>query len=311
MRAFALDDFGQPGSVRDLPLPEPGPNEIRVRVKAAGLNAFDVFVVSGAGKAMLKFEYPIVPGMDFSGIVDAVGPDADFGVGHEVFGVAVKPVFGRGSLAEFIVVPAAVVAPKPPGVEHLAAATFSVAGRTALAIRDALSPRPGQTVLLVGATGGVGSFTTQLLARAGATVVASVRPQNADYARALGAADVIDRTADDLATEIRRRHPGGIDAIVDLASDEQALTALAAVVRRGGTVISTLRSANDEVLAEHGLRAINLSAAPVERQAEVADLVARGEIRPPETRVFDLDRAGDALAEQATRHVRGKLVVTP
>ena len=142
-------------------------------------------------------------------------------------------------------------------------------------------------------------------------MIASVRPQTADYAGWLGAAEVIDRTAGDLATNVRRGHPERIDAIVDLASDESALTLLAALVRADGAVISTLRSADDEVLAEQGVRAINLSAAPVERQAEIADLVARGEIGPPETRLFSLDRAGDALAEQATRHVRGKLVVTP
>src|SRR2546421_2759373 len=101
-RAFALDDFGQPGSVRDLPLPEAGLEEVRVRVSAAGLNAFDLFVVWGAGKGMLKFEYPIVPGMDFSGVVDAAGAGVDLPVGSEVFGVAIKPVYGRGSLAEFI-----------------------------------------------------------------------------------------------------------------------------------------------------------------------------------------------------------------
>ena len=293
------------------PSPHVGSGEIRVRISAAGLNAFDLFVVSGAGKAMLKFEYPIVPGMDFSGIVDAGGAGVDWAAGSEVFGVAVKPVFGRGSLAEFIVVPAAVVAPKPVAIDHVAAATISVAGRTALAIRDALDPKPGQVILVVGATGGVGSFATQLLARAGARVIASVRPQNTDYAGALGAAEVIDRTAADVAAVVRAGHPDGIDAIVDLASDEPSLTALAAVVRPGGVVASTLRSANDEVLTEQGVRGINLSAAPVERQAEIADLLARGEIKSPATQLFALDRAGDALAELATRHVRGKLVVTP
>src|SRR5215208_569475 len=98
MRAFAVDDFGQLGSVRELPTPEPGPGEVRVRVAAASLNPFDVFVVSGMAKNMMEFEFPVVPGTDFAGAIDAVGSGVDLAVGTRVFGAAHKPVQGRGTL---------------------------------------------------------------------------------------------------------------------------------------------------------------------------------------------------------------------
>ena len=311
MRAFAIDDFGQPGSVREMPIPEPGPGEVRVRVVASGLNPMDNFVLSGMGKGMLQYEYPIVPGLDFSGVVDAVGAGVDLAPGAEVFGTAMKPVWGRGAVAEFVTAPAEAVALKPANVDHVTASTLSTAGRTALAVVDALEPTAGQTILLVGATGGIGGFATQLLADRGVHVIASVRPENAEYARSIGAAETVDYTAGDLVTQIRQAHPAGIDGIADFASDEATLTRLAAVVRRGGTVVSPLRAANDEILVEQGLRAVNIAAAPIARQGELAELVASGHLRSPATRTFSLEQAGEALSELAGRHVRGKLVITP
>src|SRR5206468_164917 len=105
--------------------------------------------------------------------------------------------------------------------------------------------------------------------------------------------------------------PDGIDGIADFASDEATLTGLASVVRPGGTVVSPLRAANDEILVEQGIRAVNIAAAPIPRQRELAELISAGQLRPPATRTFALDDAGDAFAELAGRHVRGKLVITP
>ena len=310
MRAFALDDLGETGSVRDLPLPEPGPGEVRVRVHAAGLNAVDAFVVSGMGRGMMEFAFPLVPGLDLSGVVDAVGSGVDLPVGSEVFGAAMKPVWGHGALAEFVVASVGTLAQKPPDVSHGAAGSVSVAGRTALAVMDAMAPKAGQTILVVGATGGVGSFTVPLLAQAGVTVIATGRPENADYARALGAAEVVDYTKGDLLEQLQARFPDGIDGIADLASNEVELTKLANVVRSGGVVVSPMRAANDEILSERGIRAVNVAAAGMERHAELASLLASGRFGALEVASFPLDRAAEALALQATRHVRGKVVVT-
>jgi len=310
MRAYAIDDFGQPGTVHELPLPEPGPGEVRVRVLAAGLNPMDIFVLSGMGKGMMQFEYPIIPGLDFSGVVDAVGEGVTLASGAEVFGNATKPVWGRGTVAEFVTVPADSTSAKPATLDHVTAATLSTAGRTALAAIDALQPQSGQTILVVGATGGIGSFATQLLAQRGVHVIASVRPGNEDYARSLGAAETIDYTAGDLADLVRSAHPGGIDAVADFAHDEAGLTALASVVRKGGAVISPLRAANDEILSEYGLRAVNIAAATIPRQAELAEAIAAGTLHAPATREIALEQTADALAEVAGHHTKGKLVVT-
>jgi NADPH2:quinone reductase len=310
MRAFAIDDFGQDGTIHELPVPEPGPGEVRVRVTAAGLNPMDVFVLSGVAKAMMQYEYPVVPGLDFAGTVDATGDGVDLAHGTAVFGAAMRPTWGRGALAEYVIVSVENVTPKPAQVDDVTAASLSVAGRTAIAVVETIQPTAGQTVLLVGATGGIGGFATQLLAARGAHVIASVRPENADYARSLGAAETIDYTAGDLATAVRAAHPDGIDAVADFAHQEPELTALATrVLRRGGLAISPLRAANDELLTDEGLRAVNIAAVAVPRQAELAELFATGRLRPPATRTFHLEQAGDALSELAAGHVAGKLVV--
>lgn len=311
MKAFAIDDFGAPGSVRDLPVPEPVEGQLRLRVVAAGLNPFDVAVVQGYLKDQMENRFPLVPGMDASGTVEALGEGVEgCAVGDEVFGSVGKSYLGEGTMAEFVTVSGGTVARKPSSFDHTVAAAIPTAGVTALDIADALALSHGQTVIAVGATGGVGSYFVQLAARRGARVVAVCRGENADYAQGLGATDVIDYEADDVVDAIRSRYPDGIDAVADMHGDAQRLTRLSEHVPSGGHVASIVGAADTETLGARGIEATNVAGRVTTASLEVlSGMFDAGEIVAPEIRAYPLEDASEALSAVATGHVRGKVVV--
>jgi len=312
MQAFAIDELGQPGSVHDLPTPEPTEGQVRIRVAAAGLNPFDNAVLQGYLKDRMEHRFPLVPGMDASGTVEALGEGADgWSVGDEVFGSVGKMYLGEGTLAEYVTMSAGTVARKPASIEHAAAAAIPVAGVTALMMADALQLSEGHVVIAVGATGGVGSYFVQLATRRGARVVAVCRDENADYARSLGAADVIDYTVGDVAEAVRSRYPDGIDAIADMHGDKEGITKLAEQVRSGGHVASAVGAADAEALSGRGIGATNVMGMVTTASLDaVAAMLDRREIRSPEIRSYSLADVGEALAALGSGHTRGKIVVT-
>jgi NADPH2:quinone reductase len=311
MKSFAIDAFGEQGSVRDLPLPEPEEGQLRLRVATAGLNPFDVAVVQGYLKDQMEHRFPLVPGMDGSGTVDSLGEGAEgHAVGDQVFGSVGKTFLGGGTVAEFVTVSAGTVSHKPSSFDHTIAAAIPTAGVTALTIAEALHLSEGQTVVVVGATGGVGSYFVQLAARREARVVAVCRGENADYARGLGATDVIDHEAGDVADEVRSRYPGGVDAVADMHGDADRLVRLTEQVPSGGHVASAVGAADVEALAARGVEATNVMGRVTTASLDVlAGMLEAGEIVAPEIRSYPLADAADALAAVATGHVRGKVVL--
>ena len=309
MRAFAISQFGEPGSVQQLPTPVAGTGEVLVRVRAAGVNAMDPFLAAGVLRSMMEHRLPLIPGLDVSGTVEAVGAGVEgLRPGDDVYGRSTKPYFGEGTLAEFMTTAAGGLAAKPASVSHAEAAALGTAGTAALALVDAVGLQPGQKVVIVGAAGGVGTFATQLAARTGARVIGVTSAANVGYVRDLGAHDVIDYGAGDLATAIRASAPAGVDAIIDLHSDRDALLGLISTVRPGGRVVSPLNAVDPDALAQSGITGANVRAA-TDRVGELGPMVARGELRVHVSRTFTLDEGNDALAEQATHQSRGKLVV--
>jgi len=210
MRAFAIDEFGKPGGVREAETPKPGEGEVLLRVRAAGVNAFDVAVVNGFAKDYMEHRFPLIPGLDGSGEVAALGAGVDgVVVGDEVYGIAQKPYQGAGTYAEFQTFPAAGVTAKPSSLDHVGAAALPTAALTALSAVEAVDPREGRAVLIIGATGGVGSYATQFAAKRGARVLAVARGEYTDYALSLGASESMDYTSRDLAEHVRTRLPMG------------------------------------------------------------------------------------------------------
>jgi NADPH:quinone reductase len=311
VRAFVVEQLGETGSVRDVPAPEPEPGEVLVRVRSASVNPADVGVVRGFYKDFMEHRLPLIPGIDVSGEITAVGEGVNgYREGAEVYGVSAKPFYGAGTFAEFATLPSDAVYPKPTTVDHTGAAALPHAALTAFSQMDAVEPQPGQVVLIVGATGGVGSYATQLAAHRGARVVAVARAENAEYARDLGASEVIDYRSGDLLELVRARYPEGVDAIIDNFSDPAGLTRLSELVREGGRVTSPKMGVDADELERRGVAGSNVDRGDPARLDELTGLIEKGEIRVPETRTHPLEAAAAALEEVERGHVRGKLVLT-
>lgn len=311
MHAFAVDRFGERGSVQELAIPEPEAGEVLVRVKAASVNAIDWMVAKGFLKDRVEHRFPLILGLDVSGVVERVGTGVEgHAVGNEVYGFSTKPFFGAGTFAEFTTLPASGIARKPSSVDHEGTAALPHTALTAIPAVEVVDLQDGQVVLVVGAAGGVGSYVTQLAARRGARVVAVTRGENAEYVRSLGASETIDYTTGDLIDLVRSRYPGGVDAIIDLVSETASLTRLGELVRAGGRVASSTGAADAAVLEQRGLQGVNVNRATPERLTDLARLIDDRQLRVPAIRVYPLEQAADALAESERRHVRGKLVLT-
>ena len=313
MRALHVPAAGEQPQLSDLPTPEATEGTVVIRVKAAGLNPIDNAVAAGFLTQMgLPHEYPVVIGRDAAGVVTAVGAGVDHvAVGDEVLGhVLLAPPISAGTLAEYAALPAVAVTKKPAGLDFTTAAALPLAGAAAVQSIEAIDPQPGQTVLVNGASGGVGSFVVQLLAARGVTVIATGKPSDADRLTALGAAQVIDHTAGPVAEQVRAAHPDGVDALVSLHGMDPAGTPIAAV-RSGGKVAGVAAVPDEATLAAAGLTGSSVMATPTrDVLAPLAEQAAAGDLKVSVADVLTLDQATEGLGRLATGGAGGKLVVT-
>ena len=300
MKAFALTTVDQPASLVDLPDPETAPGALRVRIRAATVNGFDVGQATGMFMGMMPHELPTVIGRDFAGVVDAVSDGrSDVAVGDEIFGVVPwTPPLHDGSFADVIASADLIFARKPAGLSFESAAALGLAGVAALDSVEAVDPKTGDIVVIAGATGGVGSIAVQLVAQRGATVVATARAGDEEaFVRGLGASETVDYSTGDVAEQIRARYPDGIDALIDLVNRDEAASALAALVRDGGRLATTLGTADAEGLATRAVRATNVNASPTpQKLASLAMPAASGDLQVHIQQTFVLADVGAALA---------------
>lgn len=312
MRAFALEELGRPGSLMDVPEPEPAEGQVRIRVAAAGLNPFDNAVIRGYLKDQMEHRFPLIPGMDASGTVDALGEgDIELAIGDEVFGSVGKRHLGEGTTAELATMSTGTIARKPASIDHTDAAAIPVAGVTALTMVETASVSDGDVVVAIGATGGVGSYLVQLAAKRGARVLAISSAANAEYAQRLGAADAIDYAAGDVVEAVRSLAPDGVDVIAEMHGGDDTAR-LAELVRSGGRVVSAVGGADEESLKARGIQAANITGMVSTTSLEaLAGMLERGEIVSPEIKTFPLAEAAEAFEQVATGHTRGKIVVVP
>lgn len=312
MRAFAVEEFGADGSIHQVPIPEPGDGEVLVAVHAAGVNVMDPFYVAGVMKEHMEHRFPLIPGIDFAGVVERTGAGVDrFAAGDEVYGVSAKPFVGAGTFAEFVAVGADNVAPKPESLDYAQAAAVPHVGLTALAAIEAADPQPGHVVVVIGATGGVGSFVTQLAAARGATVVAVSAGSGAAQAREYGAAETMDYGAGDVGAALRARYPQGVDTVISTYGDIGVVTGVARSLRPHGLVISPAiqRDAAETALGQFGVTFKGVNRLPPARLPELTALIDGGQLRVPPLTVFALNATDAALTEMSGGHVRGKLVI--
>jgi NADPH:quinone reductase-like Zn-dependent oxidoreductase len=307
MKAVTLDAFDAPPALReDLPAPTPAPNQVLVRVHASSANPADNGIAAGMLKQMgLEYEFPVILGRDYAGVVEQVGAEVTrYAPGDEVFGFLLhaNPTVREGSWAELIALPQDMfIGRAPQGVDVATAGAAPLAGIAAIMAIDALELSDGATVLIVGATGGVGSLAVQLAARAGATVVAPALPEDEAYLRELGVSELLPRDAD-LAAVAGERHPDGFDAVLDLVN--YAPDVPATLVKEGGRVASPTGAAG-----EGPGRTMVMAAPTPENLERLARLLADGMLRVPIQATYELAQAPDALGALATTHTEGKLAV--
>ena len=310
MRALALEGFDTPPAVTEVPEPVAGPGEVLVRVHAASVNAFDVGVGAGYMKDFMPYSFPAVIGSDLAGVIENVGDGVDgLSAGDRVFGMmGMKGAIHDGSFADLANPQAGSVVAAPDGLSDADAGSLAVAGTTAMSAVEAVDPGEGGRVLIVGATGGVGTFAIQLAALRGAYVIASVRPGDEDFVAGLSAAETLDYTGD-VAVAIRQRYPDGIDAVIDAVNrDHDAFAALAGVVRDGGRATSIVGGAGES--AQIGAVTVSNSGGNPAHLTALADLVVAGKLRIAIRRTYGLADAAQALQDFATEHTLGKLVIT-
>lgn len=310
MRALALQSFDVSPTVIDVPEPVAGSGEVLVRVHVASVNAFDVGVAAGLMKDYMAYGFPAVVGSDLAGTIEALGEGTEgFSVGDRVFGMmGAKGAIHDGSFAELANPQAASVAAAPDNLADVDAGSLAVAGTTAMSAIEAVDPSEGSRILIVGATGGVGTFAMQLASLRGAHVVATVRPGDEGFVTGLGAAETVDYTGDIIAT-VRDRYPDGIDAVIDAVNrDHDAFAAFAGVIREGGRAVSVVGGAGDSSQIG-GVSVSNEGGNPAHLSA-LADLVTQTKLHVAIRRTYALADAVQALEDFTNQHTLGKLVIT-
>ncbi|MFI5198851.1 MAG: NADP-dependent oxidoreductase [Candidatus Limnocylindrales bacterium] len=307
MRALAILDDGNPAAIRDVAKPEPGPGEVLVRVRAASINGFDIFVANGYLKGMMEHRFPVVIGKDFAGTVEARGEGlTEFAVGDRVFGVVTKAFLGDGSIAEYVTVPVAIgVTRLPDSIDFTTGGALGLASEAALAAADAAKFEAGQVVLIAGATGGVGSQSLELAVRAGALVIATAHSEaERALVTSLGAAEIVDYKTD-IVAPVRAAHPSGVDVALHFAGDPADVIG---VVKSGGLFVSTLLRSESDAQSEN-VTVLKANASPAREALDrAAANQAGGVTHVIIQRTYPLAEAAQALAEFQAGTL-GKLVI--
>jgi NADPH:quinone reductase-like Zn-dependent oxidoreductase len=306
-RAVQFDEYGGIGvlQVRDVPRPVPADDEVLVQVKAAGINPGEAMIRRGVLHDRWPATFPSGQGSDLAGVIAEIGSGvAGFAVGDEVIGFSER----RSSQADYVNVPADQVTAKPRAVSWEVAGSLFVAGTTAYAAVRAVRLQPGDTVAIAGAAGGVGTIAVQLAARAGATVLGIAGPANDEWLTAHGAVPV--NYGDGLSDRLRVAAPSGrVDAVLDFFGGGYVQLAVEELGVDPGRVDTIIDFPAIEQFGVQG--AGNADATDIAVVAELAGLVADGELEVPIARVFALDDVQAAYTELEKRHTRGKLVLRP
>ena len=306
-KAVQFDSYGGIDvlEVRDVPRPVPGAGEVLVEVRAAGINPSEAVIRSGALHDRWPATFPSGQGSDLAGVVAELGPGVSgLAVGDEVIGFSMR----RSSHAEYVTVPEGQLTAKPPEVSWEVAGSLFVAGATAYAAVRAVHLGPDDTVAIAGAAGGVGSIAVQLARRTGATVLGIAGPSNDAWLADHGAVPV--NYGDDLPARLRAAAQSGrVDALLDFFGGgyvAMAVEDLGVPRDRVDTI------ADFDAVERFGvLSAGGADAATAAVVAELAGLVAGGELEVPIAGVFALDDVRDAYRKLELRHIRGKFVLRP
>jgi NADPH:quinone reductase-like Zn-dependent oxidoreductase len=301
MKAIQIDQYGGEEllHVVELPKPQAGKNQVVVRVIAATFNPIDAKLTSGSMRQIVPLQFPFVPGADFSGVVDSVGEGVnEYKPGDEVFGDS-----GRGAYAEYVAIDADKIAPKPKKLSHEEAASLALVAQTAFEMVDRANVQEGQTVLIQGAGGAVGSIAVQETHRCGAIVIATATSSSFARLKEYGADRVID-----YKTERFEDYARNVDAVLDAVGGDVQQRSFS-VLKPGGVLIAITQPPSQEEAAKHQVKASMFSTEGTSaRLRKIAQLADAGEIKPYIGRTYPLADVAKAWRDARSGKVEGKLV---
>lgn len=313
MKAIAVDKLGGTPALMDLPEPTVRPGAILVKVAAAGMNPFDWKMTDGILDGKMPHQFPLIMGVDGAGIVEKAGEGVTrFKTGDKIYGQFIHAPIGEGSYAQYAIIPEdAAITHAPINISLEEAAAVPTSGMTAQQLVEKLALHTGDTVLIIGATGGVGSFAVQLASQQGLHVIATIG-NDADEARlkSLGASTLINYKKAPVDVQVKEQFPDGVNGLIDLVSDAAGFKVTSGLVKQGGAVRTTVFVADDNDLKAKGLQGGNFetesSPASLDRLAEIID---RGELKVPlETRISLAD-APAAVTQSRAGKATGKTVI--
>jgi len=313
MRAISIRDFGGNDRLEltDVDDPKVGPDFVLIRVRGAGLNPVDWKVREGKLEGRFPHVFPVVLGWDAAGVVEEVGPAVTrFGPGDEVFAYSRKHFVGEGTYAEYVSVPEDFAARKPDTVDFVHAGAVPLAGLTAFqALVEATAVRTGETVLVHGAAGGVGSFAVQIARARGAQVIGTATAAKHERLKELGTSEEIDYSELDFVEAVRESRPGGVDVVFDLFGGE-TLWRSVDIVADGGRIVSIADPLTDDHYRQRGIRPAYVFVRPSGSQlAELARLMDAGALRVELEASYPLAEAAQALERLEGGRVQGKLAL--
>ncbi len=303
-RTVQFHEYGGPDVLRlvDAPVPSAGPGQVRVAVRAAGVNPIDSKILQGFMRAVMPLALPAGLGSDLAGIVEQVGADVEsFRVGDEVMGSSLTPAISEYALAD-----SANLIMKPAGISWDVAGSVAGAGGTAWSVLNRLQIRRGETLLVHAAAGGVGTFAVQLAVTRGARVIGTASERNFDYLESIGAEPV--RYGDGLLERVRGMAPHGVDAVLDASGRGEI--PLSIELAGGPERVLTLVAFD---AADTGIQVFAGGTGDERGPAlrEIVPLIEKGTVIVPIWRAFPLEETAAALHTSNSGHLRGKIVVLP
>ena len=305
MKAIQIHQFGGPEELKyeEAPMPKINPDDVLIKVFATSINPVDWKVREGEMK-QIQFKFPLILGWDVSGVITEVGSDVkNFEAGQEVYS---RPDLPRnGTYAEFVAVKAGSIAEKPRSISHVEAASIPLAGLTAWqGIFDHGQLKPGQKILIHGASGGVGTLAVQLAKWKGAYVIGTASENNIDFLKELGADEVIDYKNQQFEKELK-----DIDVVFDTIGGETQKKSVE-VLKIGGILVSTVGVQDEEAFKAKNIQTYQFMAQSYPEQLkQIADLVDSGKLKPVINQVFPLEEIAKAQKVSEEGHTRGKIAI--
>lgn len=312
MKAAYYEEFGELNNIKtgSLDRPVPGDGEVLVRIKSAGVNPVDAAVARGMLNDNIPAEFPVIPGWDMAGVVEERGHAARrFKEGDKVYAYARRPRIKHGTFAEYIALPESYLAHSPEKLSMEESGGIPLTGLTAYqSLFDAGRLKKGETILILGASGGVGTFAIQFAKWKDARVIGVAGKSNHDYMRELGADETVDYEDNHVGEAVSEIAPDGVDMIFHCSRGD-SLEQSKQTLKKGGRLISITNSSPD---IRDDIRFSYVFVEPNAVQLEqIRKLADDGIVKAPVSKTFSLDEAGQALREIEKLHARGKTVITP